>query len=442
MKKWLIMGASALVLIAVAMVVTYHALLSKNFIVSQIEASIDSRVQVGDFGVNLFSVPAQVVISEVIIAERDDAARKGVPHDDRSPLEGGAIRVEEISFDLSLRQLLSKQIKVSQLKVVGAHSELVMNEAGELNVAKLFAAPPEADEQAAEKEDLNAKDSPGMVTALDRLIIKDASFNLVIQKTGLEIEGRDVNLKLFDIKVDPSALEKVNQGKLNFAARFAAYSSNKERLKYGQIALDGPAQVRLFDPATGDLSPAAEIAFAIDPDSYVSAKAPYIVKLWNVTDQLVKIGLKAKPLPDRLTFGRERMLTASYAGNRLDLHQPVSLVLEDWELVLDGGSWVELGSDQHASGVRLIAGAKVSEFVGDHLLKLTEIAPEKVRADLQQEILGQVFVDDRLNLKVGTRGPLSDPKVELKTRLPDAEKMVKEHVKTKALDYLFKKLQE
>ena len=230
MKKWLIIGVSVLLLLAAALMVTYHSLLSKNFLVAKIESSIDSRVQIGDFGVSLFSVPAKVVIHDVIIAERDEAARKGVPHDERETIEVGAIRIEEIRFDVSLRELLSKEIKVSQLQVVGAHSDLVMNEAGEINVAKLFAAPPEAKKEP-DDDGLNAKDSPEIVTSLERLIIKDASFNLVIEKTGLEIEGRNVNLDLSDIKVDPNALEKVNEAQLEFAADFAAFSSRKGRLK-------------------------------------------------------------------------------------------------------------------------------------------------------------------------------------------------------------------
>lgn len=442
MKKWLIIGAGVLALVAVAMVVTYHALLSKNFLVSQIESSIDSRVQIGGLSVSLFSVPATVVISDVLIAKPDEAVRDGVPHDQRAMLESGEIRVDEIRFSVSLQELISKQLNVSQFKVVGAHADLVMNEAGELNIEERFAAPPETKEEQQPNEDkgLNAKQSPDFVTALDRLTIQDASFNMVIEKTGLEVVGRDLNIDLSDIKVDPNALEIVNEAQLQFAVHLEAFSSMQGRLKYGQIGLAGPARVRLFDPATGDLSPDAEIDFVIAPSSYVSTKAPYVVKLWELTEKLSQLGLRTKPLPDQLTFGRERKLNASYARNQLDLHQPVSLMLGDWELALDGGTWVEFGTEQHGSGVRLIADAAASEFVRKHLGKIVEIAPENMRVKLHDEMLGQLFVDDCLTLQAATEGTLSDPKVKLTTRLPNTERMVKDYAKSRLLDYAIEKL--
>ena len=444
MKKWLIMGAGVLALTMVALAVAYQVLLSRNFLVSQIESSIDSRIQIGGLRVSLFSIPAKAVISDVIVAKRDDAARKGVPHDDRAKLESGEIRADEIRFDVSLWELLSREIKVTQLKVVGVHADLVMNEQGELNIEPLFAAPPETGKKKERKKNkgLNAKDSPDVVTSLDSIIIQNAAFNMVIEKTGLEIIGRDLNLELSDIKVDPNALEQVNEARMRFAARFEAFSSGKDRIKYGQLGLDGPARLRLFDPATGALDPIAEIDFAIDPSSHISTKAPYVVKLWDVTETLRKIGLKSEPLPDQLTFGRGRKLDASYARNKLDLHEPVSLVLEDWELALEGGSWVELGNEQHASTVRLIASAKVSDYVSKHLDKIIRIAPEKMRAALKEEILKEIFVEDRLSLQIATSGTISDPDVDLKTRLPDAEKMAKDYAKSKLLDYAIEKLRD
>ena len=198
--------------------------------------------------------------------------------------------------------------------------------------------------------------------------------------------------------------------------------------------------MRLFDPVTGRLSPDAEIDFDIDPSSYVSAKAPYIVKLWNVTDKLTKIGLTTKPLPDKLTFGGARKLNASYTDNKVDLHEPVSLVLDDWAVALEGGSWVELGSERQASSAPLTASAEVSEFVNEHLGKLTDIAPKEVRGKLLEETRGQLFAGDRLTLQATTQGALSDPKVTLKTRLPDIEQMLKEYAKTRILNFAIDKL--
>ncbi len=440
MKKWCIIGGSLLGLLVALMVgllVAYNAVLSKDFLVAKIEESIDSRVQIGDFRVSLFSVPAKVVIEDVLIAEPDELVRDGVAHDERPPLDGGVIEVKEIAFDVSLGELLSREIKVSKLQVKGAHFDMALNEAGDLDIEKRFAAPGGKQKDKAPAAEGNDKGASGFATQLDRLLIDDSSFSLLIEKTGLEVTGKDLRFDLKDIRVDPGALEKVNEAQLEFEAHLEAFSAKKGRQKYGQLGLEGPARVRLYDPATGKLDPDAEIEFAIRPDSYVSSQAPYIVKLWSVTDTLHKFGLNIQPLSSRLTFGRDRVIDGSYRRNRIDLHEPVALVMDDWELALKGESWIELGTEQHRSNVQLIAGSKVSRWMEERLQKITGVAPKEVRARLYQDFMKQLFVGERLALDASTQESLSDPKVRLETRLPDAKEIAKDYAKEKALDLLF-----
>lgn len=444
MKKWLILVGcllGVLGLLATALVITYHHVLSTNFLVATVEKSINSRVQIGGYRVSLFSVPARVVLEDVILTQRDGMVRKGVAHDDRPALEDGEIRVGEIRFDLSLRELLAREIQVSELRIAGAHFDLRMDEAGDFNIEPLFADPPDRETDESEDEALRAGDDAGFVTELDRLWIVDSSFRLLIEKTGLEVIGRELSFDLSDIRVDPAALETVNEARLDFAARLQAFSARKGRQKYGQLDLKGPARVRLFDPATGVLEPDAEIEFSILPTSYVSTRAPYIERLWQVTDTLRKLGLKKQPLAERMSFGRDRVLHGSYRRNRIGIHQPVSLVMEDWELALDGGSWVEPGSEQHHSKVQLIASRKLSEWVNENLRSLLDKVPADVRGQLHAEFLGQLFVADRLTLKAGTEGPLSDPSVRLETRMPDLQKAIKDYAKTKLFDLLIDQLE-
>lgn len=428
MKKWLIVAACLLLVGGVALTLTYRMLLSRDFLVARIESAIDSRVQIGSYGVSLFSVPARVVLRDVIIAERDESVCRKA-HDQRKPLKTGEIRVKEIRFDVSLGELLGKRIKASELRLRGAHFDMRLNEEGEFNLARRFAAPPDKRREEESDEGLNARDSSAMVTELQRLLIEDASFDLVVEKTGLEIEGRDLRLELSDIKVDPGALEKVNEAHLEFTVQLAIHSSRQGRLQYGQIGLEGPARVRLFEPVTGRLAPDAEIEFAMDRDSYLSARAPYLIRLWQVTEVLTKVGLTTKPLPEQLGFGRDRVLSASWADGRLDLRRPLSLVMEDWELMLGGDSWAHFGNEQHASAVSLVSSAKVSDFVSRHLSKLVEVAPERLRPQLHQQLCEPLFVGERLTLAVSTEGPLSDPRVKLQTLMPEIRKVLTDSAK-------------
>ncbi|SHJ21709.1 hypothetical protein SAMN02745181_1476 [Rubritalea squalenifaciens DSM 18772] len=443
MKKWLKIGVGVVILLIVALVVASNIFLTKNYLVAEIESSIDSRIQIGDLEVNLLSSPATVTISNVIIAERDVYAQDEVPHDERPKIEDGEIKVKEISFDVSLGELISKKINVSKLEVTGAHTKVVMNEEGELNIEKLFAEPPKEKKERERREkekSFNAKENEDFVTELKQLIVKDTSFTMVIEKTGLVIEGSDLNVDLSDIRVDPNSLEQVNEAKLQFAAKMEVFSNEDERVKFGQIALQGPARVKLFDPATGDLEPDADVDFKIDDSSYVSTKVPYVKEVWKVTDTLGKLGLKVKVLPEQLTFGRSKKIKASYLKGKVDLHEPVSLVMSDWELALDGGSWFESGTEQHSFGVLLMAGESESAFVSKHLSTITDLVPKELRAKLHEEILEKVFVEGRLTLQVKTHGALSKPKVKLITRLPDTEKMAKEYAKKKLLNFALDKL--
>ena len=66
---------------------------------------------------------------------------------------------------------------------------------------------------------------------------------------------------------------------------------------------------------------------------------------------LEKVGLGVGNAPDRASFGRSKSITAHYHLGRIDLLKALSIWVEDWEVAILGGGWLN-DADRPASSSR------------------------------------------------------------------------------------------
>lgn len=442
MKKWLIVGGCGLLVLMLALIVAARAVLTKNVLVGMIEESIDSRVEIGALEVSLFSFPAHVELKDVVIGERDAYANDEVAHDDRPKLGGGVVRVDSVICDVTLGDLLARRIRVEEFDLKGLHAKAVIYEDGSNSLDALFDEPPKTkkrkDRERKEKG-FNAKDHEEFVTELKRVRVADCGFEVVVEKTGLIIVGEGVGFDIEDIRVDPNALEQINEARISMKGRLFVFSNDVERVKFGELGYSGSARARLFHPVSGEFEPDMDLNLQITEDSYVSTEVPYVEKVWAVTEKLDKLGLAKMRLPERVGFGRGRELKASYRKGRVDLLAPVSLEIEGWNLGVGAGSWFQTGDETHEFRGELVASEKVGDWVKGRLDSFVKLAPKELRRGLKEELIESLWVNNRLTLQVGTHGLLSDPKVDFKNSLPDlkdvAKKAAKDLLKKKLFDF-------
>lgn len=413
MKKWLIVSVVILLMLCVAVSVAAKVILTKDFLVAELEESIDSRVQVGELELSLTTMPAQVTLRKVIITQRDDYANRQVKHDQRPLLASGEVYIEELSFDVALLPLLSKKVSIKQLDVVGLNALVKMHEDGTTSLNSLFAEP-EKKKKEKKKKGFNAKDNQDFVTELETITLKDSRFSLVVEKTGLLLEGSELNLDLTDIKIDPNALEVVNEAALKMAAKVEVFSNEKDRKKYGEVSFSGPARARIFDPATGEIEPDVEMELSLADNSYIDTDIPYVEKLWEWAGKFEKYGLSLGQRPKKIDFGRSKKVHASYQRGRVDLHQSLSLLIKDWELALNQGCWFDSADESHDFLIDLSASAKASDSVREKAGKISKWMPKELRQPLTDQLIGGVIKGGKLTLSIRTNGLLSRPRFSVK----------------------------
>ena len=440
MKKWLKRLIIGLVFMACLLGLSAKFLLTKEFLVDEIEDSINSRVQIGSFDVSLFSIPAKVTLRDVVLAKRDKNVKRKVDYDERIPLKHGALECKEVSFEVSLWELFSKEIHVERFVLDGLHARVNLHEDGTNSLDSLFEDAPKEDKPEDKPKSFNAREKDEFVTQLKSISISNVSFDLILEETGVLLQGTDCSVELEDIKVDPNALELVNQAELELAVNMQIFDSASKAIKYGEIGLNGNAQVQLFDPLTGDIDPNVTLDLDISDSSYLATQVPYIKKVWAFSSKLEKYGVSLGSLPKKASFGRSRKIAGSYKRGRVDVEKDISIVIHDWEVAVNEKSWLDSASEQHEFFIDISASKKSTKSLVGHIDGLLKSVPREIRGGLADEIKKAWLINGKLTLRLHTKGELSKPKIKMLTKLPDVEDLMKKHAKKGAIDFLFKQL--
>lgn len=443
MKKWLLRGTVVVVLVCVVVTFSARFLLSKEFIALAIEDSINSRVQIDELDISLMSVPAKVTLKDVIVTTRDSAANSKQSYGKREEISDGVLKLNAVSFEVSLWELVSKRIRVESFDLDGLHANVTLFEDGTNSLDPLFASPEKEKKEKKDKkrnESFNAKEHEDFVTELNLVNISNVSCDLVIEKTGLLVKGSNGSLKLSDIRVNPNALEMVNQANLKLTLQTKIYDGVGMEVEYAELGIDGSALTQLFDPATGDIDPKVQFDFKVSETSYVSSEVPYVQKIWDKGEYLEKVGIKLGRLPEKAVFGRERKLAGAYHRGRVDLAEDLSIMVDDWEIAANEGSWMDSGSEQHEFFVDVSASTKSSDSLVRHSQRLLKNLPREIRGDIEQSLHGEWLKNDKLTLQLHTSRSLSKPKIRILTKLPDIDQLIKDAAKKGVLDFLLDKL--
>lgn len=440
MKKWLLRILVVVVILLIAASVSARFFLSKDYLVLEIEDSINSRVQIGEMEVSLLRVPAKVTLKDVIVTTRDEAANEKQSYASRDNIDDGVLTLKAVSFQVSLWELVSKKIRVESFDLDGLHAQVTLNADGTNSLDPLFAEPEKVKKKKKSGDGFNAKDNEDFVTELKQVNITNVSCDLLIEKTGLLVKGSNGAVTLSDIRVNPNALEVVNQANLELTLQAKVYDGVEMLVEYAELGVDGSALTQLFDPETGEIDPHVQFDFQISESSYVSTEIPYVQDIWEKGKKLEKLGLNLGSLSEKAAFGRERKLAGTYKRGRVDLAADISVMVRDWEIAANQGSWLDSGSEQHEFFVDICASSKASGSALKHSQKLLRKLPREIRGEMAAKLNGDWLKNGKLTLELHTSQSLSAPKIRSITELPKVNNLMKDAAKKGALDFLLKKL--
>ena len=420
---------------------------NEGYLVDQIEASINSEVEIGNVEVSLLSLPANVTLQDVRLTRKN------------SDRHDALIKVQKIDLSVSLWSLLWKRIEVTNITIQGAHVTCTAYEEGGTSLEALFESPqskerearapkPRAGGEPRKKDErekgggFNVMDHEDFVAALGGFYLEDCSVDLTLEKTGLRIRCRDLNLALSSLEIDPRQLAATDIAQMDLGVHVELDSTKGWR--YGELDIQGQAKARIFNPETGDMEPDVTGEFALAETSWLNTQVPLITNAWQKLGQLEKIGIKIAPLPEKATFGRSEAVAAHYHLGKITLHKSLSLWVDDWELAVIGGSWLQTETDIHAIMGELLASRNTSNRFHALIGAALNYLPKEIQEKVTQEIEGDLFRGERLYLAIKSSGELSDPKIRLVDGVPDfaksAEKAGKKLLQEKTgglLDGLF-----
>ncbi len=437
--KWLIRIVVAVVLLVVGAVVVAGWMASRYLtpeaVVEAVEKELNARMDVGGLE---WKMPAKLVLRDVKLGARDEWAGKSL--EGRPEMADAAIEAKEVRVAVGLAGLLRKRVEVKEFVLVEPKVRMVMLEAGGNSLEPLFRepggdAPPEegVEEDIKGAGSLNVH-SHGILAELEGVALKGAEVELTIEKSGLVLAFSDWDAELDRIEVDPSALETTNTARLRLRGTMTIDSVKGGR--YGVLAVDGPAEVKLFDPATGDFAPDVTADLELGEESYLAMSIPAIGQAWEKVGKLAMFGLKMGGLPDKATFGRSRSMAVRYAGERLTMTEPLSIWAGDWELAVLEETWIQMETEEHALGSELVASETLSGKLKGQLDKGFGYLPKEIRPVVVAEIDKLWFRDGRLVAQVVSAGNLSDPDVSVLNKYPDVSDLVKKAGKDAAKEEL------
>lgn len=440
----LLAGVLLLVLVLSVMV---NYFINEDYLVEQIEASISSEVSIEEVELSIFSSPTRLVLKNVRLSARAGDARAG----------DAMVKVDHVDLSVNLWKLLSKRIEVSSMTVYGASVTGTLYEDGGSSLEALFESPDQKkkhrrknksakqakqqrkhDSDKSEGGGFNVFDHDDFIASLGGFFLKNASADITLEKSGLRIQCREFNLSLDALELDPQHLQDTDSAKLTMSIKLQFNSTKGWR--YGDLNIEGSATSRLFNAQTGDFEPDVEGSFDLGDDSWLNTRIPVITEAWGKLEKLEKIGIHIAPLPERATFGRSQSVAAHYHLGKVTVRQPLSLWLDDWEVAILEKSWLQTETDQHQIMAELLASRNVSATCYALLMSAVDYLPKDVREAMVKDMSQNLFREDRLLVRVKSKGELSHPKIRLVDGVPDfaksAEKAGKKLLQEKAGGFL------
>lgn len=404
--------------------------LTPEAVVEAVEQELNARMELGGMEWKMVGMPATLVLRDVKLGARD--AWAGTPLAGRPAMTATAIAIEarEVRAAVGWSGLLRKRVEVKEFVLVNPKVRMVLFEEGGNSLEPLFRQPGEDVEPTKKEQKDGVKGtgslnvhSYGLLAELDGVALKGAEVELTIEKSGLVLAFSDWNAVLDRIEVDPSSLETTNTARLRLDGTMAIESMKGGR--YGVLAVDGPAEVTLFDPATGDFAPDVTADLELGENSYLDMSIPAIGKAWEKVGNLAMFGLEIGGLPEKATFGRSRSMAVHYAAERLTIMEPLSIRVGDWEVAVLEETWIQMESEEHALGSELVASEHLSGKLNGQLEKGLDYLPEEIGSVVFGEIDALWFRDGRLVAQVVSAGTLSDPDVSVLNAFPDVSELVK-----------------
>lgn len=408
-----------------------------EFLVKQIESSLNVRANVKKVNINLFSALSGISIEGIQLDKRDSVADAGTPLSERSELKSALISLEKVDLGISFGAILKKEFRLDKLVLVDPAISLVLFENGSNNLSPLFTPPvtvngapnpalsPEALEkikqdaklpaESESKEPFSIKTLPVSIS-MGELGIKNGSFLITMKKTSQVIQLNSTNIILNNLDIVPKDLDNHNSVNLDLAFDLTVLGANKKEAS--KFILESGGKIIPFDKNSGQVNPAIVHDITIREGSFISGFAAFD-SLAGSLPILNSLNIKMDKLAERAELTKDVNAKLGYSKGRVSFIDSPNFPTKNYDLKIESGTWIQVTNNTHSMKAKILATKEESKKAIDGIDRSLAQAGKGVdTSEIKKQILGKLIDGDRIALPFRSTGNIKSPNVTLGVELP------------------------
>jgi hypothetical protein len=444
MLKWLFRIVLAIVFIVVvglfAVKIYLEKYFDKDIIVKAVEANTNSRFELSDVSIGIFSLTPSLEIDGIKLGKRDKYADDKIHIDERPKMESEIISVEKVELKANLIPLIDKRFELNKFIIKRPVARLVLGEEGQDNLSPLIgqstgtdrtSAPSEpsgaeqAEEQVTEaaaettepQSDFTAKDIP-IAADMNQIGIENGEVDILFKTTQQRFLVSDFFMVIDKIDIDPKDLAAHNRAYVTFNTNLSIF--NKEKSEQAKLSIKSNADVRPLDPKTGKIVPEAVYAVTLGKGSFIQALVA-LEKVKSSLATLEKVGINLDILSKKAVLSADAKTAIWYKDGKVSFEEDLKVLTADYDIVIQKESWFNVLNNQHmfngeitvseAESEKLLA--QVDKFIDDSM-KDVDLKGLKIdNKEIRNELLAGAVRDNRVFLAFTSKGDISDPQVKV-----------------------------
>jgi hypothetical protein len=453
MKKILIGISVFFGLILAVLVVgllSISSIVTPDFIVSQIESSLNARADLKKVNISLFSALSSVELENLSLHERDHFADNANLLKERKPSVNSILSVKKVDLKLNFLALLKRNFQLKSFLLIEPSVSIVLKENGNslthlFQQPKLVAGQPnpaleiKEDTTTADKSDkpFTVKSLP-ISANIDKVGMENGTIDIFIQKTLQKISLKNVNLLLTDIDIDPENLEKHNAVHLTANVNCSVLNSGGHETALFKILSKG--SIAPFVPKTGLVNPSVNYNLTLKQGSYINGLSIMDALSGNLP-VLSNAGIKLDGFSKKADLTSDVNVAINYFSSKITLLNQIIFPTPNYDLTLEKDNWIHLETNEHHFKGSVLASKVESD-------KTVNGVDSAIKAQMKQgnpleirnKILGNLIKNDRVNLPFTSSGNIKSPNVQLAVTLPSILDLAKGLIGEKLKDEIKKKL--
>ena len=392
-----------------------------DYLVRQIESSFNCRAQIGEVNLNAYTDPARMELTGLAFAPRDKAVEEGILPSKREPI-AGAVSIDSVVLELARMPLLQRKMVVTNLEIERPTAELRIFEDGTNSLDQLLrpapkgrgAQPAPATADAANQagkgpRQFLATDIPISAIA-ERMAIDDLTVQATVEKSKTTVQLHDGVVIFRDIDLDPSALAEHNSAKVEFSA-WLGVDSFEHNLRYLDLSLTGNGDVQPFNVETAQLDPSLSASVTVKKDSWIDA-AGFLDEMEKLMKQLESYGVDMEGVRLRGDFSQDTTASFNVSRQELKMTDDFMVPIDENYVVLEQGSWVNAGKNDHEFFITFVGSEKLTTKVESEISKyLEKNFGEIVSIPARETFMSTIKKKDFLVLKFKSSGDVGSPEV-------------------------------